>query len=361
MSTKENSLYALMTMLGIGSLALVILTSIISPKYGGGDPTPTSFISILLMVVLIPIGILIVYIGNMFISGEKGPDIDTSINTQVAKSSEPFMYFIGILFSLILIVIFFCLTVHPVDGFEDKKKEQDPLVALQKRLDGLEKRTCALMKRADQFVEGDVGNAGMETDSEGNTKDTPEHRALVVEAQQKAHGLNSLNCDPPNVNEDRLTKLERLMRSCKSIPGSVLDCTFQKTPYEIIDDRIITLETTLRNFTGPVIIKSFKGTINSSTSVKPSEGCFAKPIPCYDVGRITIDDFKDGDIRNIFDLTTLFWKGKEDKSTQNAYLNFLESVIDCQEKKLLTPIDESIERLKKGNLTDCERKIMSPP
>ena len=350
-----------MGMLGILSLALIVLSSLVTPRYGGGDPAPNSFISILLMVVLIPVGIVIVYFGDKFISGEKSNDgtklIDTTINTKVMNASEPFTYFIGILSSIVLVVILFCLTIHPVDGFKDIKKEQDPVVTLQKRLDDLEKRACVLIKRADQFVEGDVGNASMNTDSEGNTTDTPEHRQLVAEAQEKAHGLNFLNCNPPNINEDRVTKLERLMKTCKSVPGSLLDCTVAKTPYDIIDERIATLESTLRVFTGPVISKTFKGTINSPTGVDPEKGCPATLIPCVDTASIKVDILKSV---TDYDEKTLLWRGNEDKSTRIAHLNFLESVINCHEKNLLEPIDASIKRLKTGNLTDCERKIMTP-
>jgi hypothetical protein len=361
MSIKENSLYVLMGILGIGSLLLVILMATIAPLQNTVKPSPTSFISILLMVVLIPAGIFLVYFVDTLISGPTAivskQVIHTNLQSKAKEASGPFQLIIGILFFIVVAVVFFCLTVHPVERFVS--------ASIASRLDALEARTCAIIKRADQFVESKIRSSIKDgpKDSDNNDIYTEELQAQVKAALTAAHGSNFVNCNPgAPTSESRIDKIETMLLRCKSTPGQPLNCMPPKSPEDIIKDRISALEATLRAFTGPTIVSAFNEFVNSSMYVDASKGCPATPIPCYDFASIT-DEQKAAILngQNILDLDTVMWVGKEDVSTQEKKLNYLEFVIECQEQKLLQRIDQNVDDMKKGKITDCQRKIMKPP
>lgn len=301
---------------------IILLTLIlVAPRMAdpGALPLrPNSFVSILLMVIFVPIGLGLLAVVN----ASAGEHANTLLKESLTKSSPTMSIFImvGIIITVILFVGIVCMAVRPTDGFLDagimtkgsgsssgsgSGSEPDPV------LDAYEARTCALMSRTDTFIAGTVGPKGMITDANGDTTDTPEHQEYVRQAQTAAR---------------------------VKVPGGALNCdTLGKVGKETDPKtRIMTLEQTLRAFVGPTLISTFDTTINSKMA------CEMTPIPCADPKLM-----KPEDVLN---------KKYDDQNIPWTKPNPIESALTCYESNILTPIDAYTNRMQKGQLKDCERK-----
>ena len=275
---------------------------------------PTSFFSILLMFIFIPIGLIgILYINQV---------ASAPLNDLFKNGSKSLLILLALIFCVFLLVTLVCMAVHPVDGFLDagvmsgstsgsgSGSDIDPLLV---RLAPAESRACALMTRTDKFIEGAVGPKGMITNAEGDTEDTPEHQAYVKKAHVEARAM---------------------------VPGGVLNC---ENPAAVTDTgaRIALLNNTLRDFIGPNILSNYDSTINSKIACKKT------PIPCYNVKKIKQEDILTNPTK--YDEKTMLWGNEPNLDTA-------ESAISCYESNILAPMDELTNRLKKGQLSECERK-----
>jgi hypothetical protein len=200
------------------------------------------------------------------------------------------------------------MAVHPYDSFED-------YVDISAAITAVEIRTCKLIARADTFLESDVGNKGMETDEEGNSKSTPMHREYVLTAQRAARA-------PANNN--------------------IVECGMVSTAD--IDVRLTRLEATLRQFVSPVLLRTFDSGMNSSMA------CTVTRIPCYEQLALFTNDKK-----RPIDESMFVWTSDPKGDPKNRLLNIVEA-LNCYEKRILIPLDEKVARMKRGDLSDCEKK-----
>lgn len=301
---------------GIISIALLGIMIYITPSYGNVPAQPNSFISIFLMIIFVPLLGTLAFFGDKHISDKY---ISKNLGPTKAKDMTPFLLVVGILFALVLFILLVCLTVHPTEGFASN-------------LENLEARTCALMAKADAFIESKIRSNVTDgpKDANGNIIYTPELQKEVKEAQQKARGTNIVMCGSAPTPD-----VVSILKTCTKLPCIPPD------PTEA--ERIEAIRATLRNFVGPVFISAFNELINSSMTVDVAKGCPPTLIPCYDI----LEESKG--IHTI-DKESLLWKDSND----------LLAVIECYEKKILGPMDIMVERLKKGELSDCERKILIP-
>jgi len=307
---------------GIISIVLLGIMIYITPSYGNIPAQPNSFISILLMFIFIPILCALVFAGDKHIS-----DKYISIAPTKTKDMTPFLLIVGLLFSLVLFILLVCLAVHPTEGFASN-------------LENLEARTCVLMAKADAFIESRIRSKVTEgpKDAEGNLIYTPELQKEVKEAQQKARGSNIVMCGSAPTPD-----VVSILKTCTKLPCISPD------PTEA--ERIEAIRATLQTFIGPVFIPAFNELVNSSMTVDVAKGCPPTLIPCYDVNTITQKQIlEDSKGIHTIDKDSLLWKDSKD----------LLAVIECYEKKILGPMDIMVERLKKGQLSDCERKILIP-
>jgi hypothetical protein len=211
-----------------------------------------------------------------------------------------------IIFIVVMIVGLFCLSVHP-EQFEDI----DPLKKLMDDIKAAEDRTCKLITRADSFIEGEVGPKGMSTNEEGDTVDTPLHRQFVVDAQKAAR---------------------------KKIPG-ILSCNDGATSN--LDDRLTVLEQTLQLFVGPIFLRNFNSSINSKMA------CTVTKIPCFTA------PIKFGEDITKIDEASIIWANLA--ITQEDRITAILKALTCYEARILTVIDTNAERLKNGQISDCEK------
>ena len=293
----------------------VILTLIlISPPMespGALSLRPNSFVSILLMMIFIPIGLI-----GLFLINEKASD---PLNDWFRNGSRALFILLGLILAVILFVGIVCMAVRPTDGFLDagimterasgsgsgSGSDPDPV------LDEYEARTCALMSRTDTFIAGTVGPKGMKTNADGDTEETPEHREYVRQAQTAAR---------------------------VKVPGGALNCdTLGKVGKETdTKTRITTLEQTLRSLVGPILTSTFDTTINSKMA------CEITPVPCADPKVMKPED--------------ILAKKYDDQNIPWSKPNPIESALTCYESNILAPIDAYTDRMQKGQLKDCERK-----
>jgi len=199
------------------------------------------------------------------------------------------------------------MAVHPYDSFED-------YIDISAAITAVEIRTCKLIARADIFLESDVGNKGMETDEEGNSKSTPMHREYVLAAQRAARA-------PANNN--------------------IVECGVVSTAD--IDVRLTRLEATLRQFVSPVLLRTFDSGMNSSMA------CTVTRIPCYEQLALFTNDKK-----RPIDESMFVWTSDPKGDPKNRLSNIVEA-LNCYEKRILNPLDEKVARMKRGDLSECEK------
>jgi hypothetical protein len=259
------------------------------------------------MLIFLPMAILLViYVNETF---------SDALNQTLKEGFYPLCISAAIVVSVLSIVLFICMAVHP-EGF--KNPDQTDQTELIQGITEAESKTCALISRADSFIEGDVGPKGMTTDKNGDTVDTPLHRQYVVDAQIDAR---------------------------KKVPGELVSCP---GVLPSIDDRLLALERSLIFFVGPIFLRNFNSSINSSIA------CSQTKIPCVSPNLVS-EPLKP----NIYTLSSIdqkrmLWKTpSEDQMTR---LLTIKDALICYESQLLKPIDQQTQRMKNGQISDCERK-----
>ena len=141
------------------TIGFIIVVSVVYPSpvnYANSAVLPGSFLSIILSILLIPPAVVGIFYLN-------------KITTDLKDLHWPIGILILITFATASIVTIFCMAVRPVERFADMIEDQ---------LIVLESRTCKLIDRADQFIQGEVGSKGMTTDDQGETHDTPLHQKI---------------------------------------------------------------------------------------------------------------------------------------------------------------------------------------
>jgi len=132
------------------------------------------------------------------------------------------------LFFISLIVCFDCAVIHPREAFENDNPstESDPLQTLFQGIGAAEDAVCKLVTRTDEFIQGDVGNPGIQNPS------------LVTDAQNQARLLvgSSITICP----ETGIPETETLQDA---------------------DQRLLRLEATLKSFSGPRILKVYQQSV----------------------------------------------------------------------------------------------------
>jgi hypothetical protein len=310
-------------MIGVAIITGIIILTLALVAPGVASPgslalRPNSFVSILLMVIFIPIGLGLLAV----VSVSSGNHVNTLLNDTMKNSNPaiPIFILVGLIVGVLIFVGVVCMAVRPTDGFLDagimtegagsgsgsgSGSEPDPV------LDEYEARTCALMSRTDTFIAGTVGPKGMKTKPDGDTEDTPEHQEYVRQAQAAAR---------------------------VKVPGGALNCDTIGKVGQQTDKiaRITTLEQTLRSLVGPTLTSTFDTSINSKMA------CEITPIPCADPKLITPED----KLTKKYDEQNIPWTKP----------NPIETALTCYESNILAPIDAYTDRMQKGQLKDCERK-----
>ena len=261
-----------------------------------------SFNIIILSIVLGPIALIFLIVVG---SDEK---LNNLLNRAFAESRNPLLVVVTILICTLLLVTLCCMAVHPYDSFEDYSDISAAVTAA-------EIRTCKLIARADTFLESDVGGKGMETDEEGNSKSTPMHREYVLTAQRAARA-------PANNN--------------------IVECGMVSAAD--IDVRLTRLEATLRQFVSPVLLRTFDSGMNSSMA------CTVTRIPCHEQMALFANDKK-----RPIDESMFMWTSDPKGDPKNRLTNIVEA-LNCYEKRILNPLDEKVARMKRGDLSECEKK-----
>ena len=261
-----------------------------------------SFNIIILSIVLGPLALIFLIVVG---SNEK---LNNLLNRAFAESRNPLLVVVTILICTLLLVTLCCMAVHPYDGFEDYTNISAAVTAA-------EIRTCKLIARADIFLESDIGGKGMETDEEGNSKSTPMHREYVLTAQRAARA-------PANNN--------------------IVECGMVSAAD--IDVRLTRLEATLRQFVSPVLLRTFDSGMNSSMA------CTVTRIPCHEQMALFTNDKK-----RPIDESMFVWTSDPKGDPKNRLSNIVEA-LNCYEKRILIPLDEKVARMKRGDLSDCEKK-----
>ena len=261
-----------------------------------------SFNIIILSIVLGPLALIFLIVVG---SDEK---LNNLLNRAFAESRNPLLVVVTILICTLLLVTLCCMAVHPYDSFEDYSDISAAVTAA-------EIRTCKLIARADTFLESDVGGKGMETDEEGNSKSTPMHREYVLTAQRAARA-------PANNN--------------------IVECGMVSAAD--IDVRLTRLEATLRQFVSPVLLRTFDSGMNSSMA------CTVTRIPCHEQMALFANDKK-----RPIDESMFIWTSDPKGDPKNRLTNIVEA-LNCYEKRILNPLDEKVARMKRGDLSECEKK-----
>ncbi len=129
------------------------------------------------------------------------------------------------LFLISLIICFDCAVIHPREMFEDTEPP-DPLQTLFHEIGDAEDAVCKLITRTDEFIQGDVGNPGIQNPT------------LVTDAQTQAR---------------------------QAVGGSITICPATGIPetetLQDADQRMQRLEATLKSFSGPRIQKVWQQSV----------------------------------------------------------------------------------------------------
>lgn len=262
----------------------------------------STFKIIILSIVLGPLGLI------FFIIVGTNKELSDRVNRAFDNSKNPLLVSVIILTCIFLFAMLCCLMINPIDSFEDYTDISAAVTAL-------EKRTCNLIIRVDTLLEGEVGNKGMESDAEGNSKTTPAHREFVFTAQRDARAPAKNN---------------------------IVECGI--SPTADIDTRLARIEDTLRQFISPVLLRSFDSAMNSPLA------CSVTRIPCYEEAAL----FTNTDKKPI-DESMFIWTSDPKGDLKKRLANIVEA-LNCYEKRIMKPLDEKIERMKRGELSDCEKK-----
>lgn len=132
------------------------------------------------------------------------------------------------LFLIALIICFDCAVIHPQEAFDTEQPTESPdlLKTLFQGIGAAEDAVCRLVTRTDEFIQGDVGNPGIQNPT------------LVTDAQ----------------NQARL-----------SVGSSITICPATGIPetetLQDADQRLLRLEATLKSFSGPRIQKVYQQSV----------------------------------------------------------------------------------------------------
>ena len=188
--------------------------------------------------------------------------------------------------AILIFVRINCTTIHPVEMFMDVSGEGS-LNTLLHGIEAAESTVCGIFTRVDKFIEGNLGKKG---------NDDP---SLVIAAQAAA-------------------KPKEPITSCPFAPFSD---TSGSAVIADAENRIARLETSLNQFTGPQLQKTYNLTV-----------------PCP-----AIETFVDAA------------NGSTIESLQTR-LDAIVSLLKKQQTELLKPIDDKNERIQRHELSDCEKK-----
>jgi len=128
------------------------------------------------------------------------------------------------LFLISLIICFDCAVIHPREAFADTEPA-DPLQTLFQEIGEAEDAVCKLITRTDEFIQGDVGNPGIQ------------NPALVSDAQRQARlsvGSSITICPATGIPEtetlqDADQRLQRLEATLKSFSGPRIQKVWQQS------------------------------------------------------------------------------------------------------------------------------------
>lgn len=204
--------------------------------------------------------------------------------------------------SVMLFVCMFCSTIHPTERFVgtgpgDSVSANTPSDTLLNGITDAEQKVCELIQRTDKYIESDVGKPGQDDPS------------LVVAAQRKAR---------------------------TNVPGGTLiDCTVGSPEPTLLDAdaRLTLLENTLKWFTGPELEATYK---------KSMAGC---------------EGFSTSSVLEGFDTATSPPAPVADLAALQKRLDTIMSEIADQHRQYLDPMDKQTERLNRGEVSDCQKKM----
>jgi hypothetical protein len=213
-------------------------------------------------------------------------------------------------FTVMMFVCMFCSTIHPTEMFVgtgpapgDTVSAQTPSDTLLNGITDAEQKVCYLVQRVDKFIESDIGKPGQDDPS------------LVVAAQRKARA---------------------------AVPGGqIVDCTVGSPEPTLADadTRLTLMENTLKWFTGPELESTYK---------KSMVGCegFSDYMPRWLEGFVSAATIPDNSPAPVVDLAAF-----------QQRLNTIVSEIADQHRQYLDPVDKQTERLNRGEVSDCQKKM----
>lgn len=309
-------------------VGVVIMLACLAPWQRYNAPSAAANV-IIAVSILIPIGILTIFLIN--------EQYSESINRAFANARNPVIATTAIVACVFLLVTLCCMAVHPYDSFENYTDISATVI-------DAEKRVCVLIERADKFIEGEVGPKGMDTDAEGNSADTPAHREYVMAAQLDARNVL---VQIPGFGMAATRSVRVQTPECGLDPKNLKD--------QNIDNRLTKLESTLRLLTGPVLQRNFDSSMNSKLS------CSLTRIPCYDKVEATKNPIEFLVLKEKIDESLYNWaqqaQPSDDPDTyRRNRLALIMEAIGCQEKRILGPIDKKVARMKRGEMSDCEKQ-----
>jgi hypothetical protein len=128
------------------------------------------------------------------------------------------------LFLISLIICFDCPVIHPREAFADTEPV-DPLQTLFQEIGDAEDAVCKLITRTDEFIQGDVGNPGIQNPT------------LVTDAQNQARlgvGASITICPATGIPEtetlqDADQRMQRLEATLKSFSGPRIQKVWQQS------------------------------------------------------------------------------------------------------------------------------------
>lgn len=201
--------------------------------------------------------------------------------------------------AVMMFVCIFCSSIHPTERFENvSAKPTTPEDILLNGVADAEQKVCYLIQRTDKYIESDVGKKGQDDPS------------LVVAAQQKARA---------------------------NVPGNrLVDCTASSPEPTLIDvtGRLTLMENTLKWFTGPELESAYK---------KSMVGC--ESFVSYH-NRLLEGFESESSPAPIANIPAL-----------QKRLDIITAEVADQHRQYLDPMDKQTDRLNRGEVSDCQKKM----
>lgn len=205
--------------------------------------------------------------------------------------------------SVMLFVCIFCSTIHPTERFVDAGAPGDTVASMTPEdtlLNGItaaEQKVCGLIGRTDKYIESDVGKPGQDDPS------------LVVAAQRKARA---------------------------AVPGGrLVDCTVGSPQPTLLDAdaRLTLMENSIKWFIDPELEATYK---------KAMAGC---------------EGFSDSAQNEGFDDGNGNPAPMVDTAALQKRLDAINAAINEQNRTRIVPMDKQQERLNRGEVSDCQKKM----